>query len=78
MLPARSAHQPNHKRKVPMTCSGVEWPSKSEGRSHRPSRGPRMAAPTAAAQPPVMCTTPEPANEATPQKGRQAEREGTE
>lgn len=41
-----AAHQPNQRRKVPMSCRGVEWPSKSLGQSKRPVRGPRIFAPT--------------------------------
>ena len=49
-----------------MIWRGVECPSKAAGFSKRPRRGPRIAAPTSAAQPPVMCTTPEPAKSMTP------------
>ena len=41
-----AAYHPNQRRKVPMSWSGVEWPSNSSGCSQRPRRAPRTLAAT--------------------------------
>jgi len=61
----------------PGTWSDADWPWNLAGSSNRPMRGPRMAAATKAAMPPVMCTTPEPAKSIMPDSmasGLKAER----
>ena len=64
-------HQPSQRMKVPMTWRVDEWPGMGSGfffSSKRPVRGPTMAAPQKAAQPPVMCTMPEPAKSCMPRR----------
>ena len=47
-----------------MMANGIEWPGIARGLPslpYLPMRGPSMAAPMSAAQPPTLCTTVEPA-----------------
>ena len=68
-------YQPIHRKKVPLTVRGTEWPTRPhdcrlESLLKRPMRGPRTAEPIRAAKPPVMCTTPEPAKSIIPHSQR--------
>ena len=66
--PGLKPYHPTHKKKVPRTTKGMEWPLMGPGSSppNRPILGPKTQAPMPAAQPPTMCTTPQPAKSTTP------------
>ncbi len=62
--PPLKPNQPTSRIMAPMMAKGMEWPGMARALPsgpYLPMRGPRMAAPTRAAMPPVMCTMPEPA-----------------
>lgn len=62
--PALNPNHPNQRMNTPRTAIGMEWPGIGRGAPsgpYFPSRGPRNIAPMSAAQPPVECTTVEPA-----------------
>ena len=62
--PALNPNQPSHRMNTPRIVIGMEWPGIGRGMRpgpYLPRRGPRNMAPMSAAQPPVECTTVEPA-----------------
>jgi hypothetical protein len=61
--------QPNSNTSVPMTAYPRLWPGKARmvpSRRYLPMRGPRIIAKARPIQPPVACTTPEPAKSTAP------------
>jgi hypothetical protein len=56
--------QPNNRMKVPMTTNGMLWAGNGRGvpsGPYFPTRGPRITASAMAQNPPIACTTVEPA-----------------
>ena len=67
--PTLNPYQPNQRIKTPSAAATIELPGIGRGLpslSNLPIRGPTTCIPASAANPPTMCTTPEPAKSTNP------------
>src|SRR5688572_10174590 len=74
VLPGLKPNQPSHRMKHPVNSDVMLWPGIGFTRpsfAYLPRRGPRMATPVSAAQPPTEWTTVEPAKSHMPAEASQ-------